>query len=653
LNFALIQQIWQAFWSGPWSLVGQIGRQDAAQTAMFALSGLVFLAAIIVIPWKRPAARWMLVHTLLLTIGLITALIVLGNELHGRYLVMVTPLLLIPMGAGIARFQRRWLRYALCVPFIAVFAAAVYFSQNPKYQHDDVRGMVQYYADHLTASDTVLDWSYADRYDLAYYWPRLNVRARRVTLPEGADLDAVVPLLPTSGDVALNVWYTQRADYRGMMGCILGNGTINPPEEFTVYGMRDELYRSPVLDMPQIQPYDRSFTVADVAGLGAIPNNFQADQALCLPIQITYSAGIAPLSVDLKASVIVRNNLGWEIARTDAIFADAIQQTSSQIVFDGSYSHVTLTAYPLLRLPYGAPSGDYTLVLRLYDETETPSGYDLADHGGKDMTLGAWTVKPGADWSNVQRENNLPVQVNLPEGALTLLAHNQTDGMAANGDQLRLALLWQGTGPLSTLTLADEAGKWQVDIPAQLTTHDAVTLDWRKAQIPPDAEAGTAVLTLPDGTALAHYTIQSLPGQFTPPDFTTPLGVTLPGVGTLVGYTLNGDTFDRSQPIPITLIWRGGDTAPQTSYTVFVQLLDATGRLIAQSDAIPAQGSRPTTGWRAGEYIVDTQQVKFHDDAGPGPATFIVGMYDALTSQRIILADGSNAIPLPRTITIR
>ena len=35
------------------------------------------------------------------------------------------------------------------------------------------------------------------------------------------------------------------------------------------------------------------------------------------------------------------------------------------------------------------------------------------------------------------------------------------------------------------------------------------------------------------------------------------------------------------------------------------------------------------------------------------PATFIVGMYDALTSQRIVLADGSNAIPLPGTIIIR
>ena len=106
----------------------------------------------------------------------------------------------------------------------------------------------------------MIAWSYADRYELAYYWDRLGVKARRITLPEGADLDAVLPLLPTSGDVALNIWYTQRADYRGMMGCVLGNGTVDEPERFTTYGMTTLIYHNPALDLPQLRDSDLTFS---------------------------------------------------------------------------------------------------------------------------------------------------------------------------------------------------------------------------------------------------------------------------------------------------------------------------------------------------------------------------------------------------------
>ena len=95
-----------------------------------------------------------------------------------------------------ASLKRPLLRYARRDPFLLLFAFDLIAAQNPDYQHDDARAMVQYYADHLTADDSVIAWSYADRYDLAYYWDRLGVQARRVTLPEGADLDAVLPLLP-------------------------------------------------------------------------------------------------------------------------------------------------------------------------------------------------------------------------------------------------------------------------------------------------------------------------------------------------------------------------------------------------------------------------------------------------------------------------
>src|SRR5690606_35451429 len=113
-------------------------------------------------------------------------------------------------------------------------------------------------------------------------------------------------------------------------------------------------------------------------------------------------------------------------------------------------------------------------------------------------------------------------------------------------------------------------------------------------------------------------------------------------------------TADRTQPFVVTLVWRAGDVPAEISYTVCVQLLDAQGRLIAQSNSIPAQGDRPTTGWRAQEYIIDVHPLRFNDLAAPGEARLIAGMYDALTGQRLVIGpDGADFIELPGVIRVR
>ncbi|NJN54501.1 MAG: hypothetical protein HC804_06955 [Anaerolineae bacterium] len=60
------------------------------------------------------------------------------------------------------------------------------------------------------------------------------------------------------------------------------------------------------------------------------------------------------------------------------------------------------------------------------------------------------------------------------------------------------------------------------------------------------------------------------------------------------------------------------------SYRVFVHLLDAQGTVIAQSDSIPGEWTRPTTGWMPGEYILDHHMLP----AAPVPVTAVrVGLY--------------------------
>lgn len=654
IGLALLWDVWQGMVIAPWSLVG------AQQPLLLLLAAVTLLVALglaaVLMVIRR--TRWMSLHIFLLTAGLIAGLMVLGNELHGRYLVMIVPLLLAMLAVGITKLRLRWMRWASVAPFLLVFVVCFALARDPLYQHDDVRGMVQFYADHLTEEDSVVAWSYADRYDLAYYWERLGVTAKRITLPEGADLDTVLPLLDDSssqGDVALNVWFTQRADYRGMMGCVLGNGTLNMPETFTTYGMTTLIYDDSALEMPQLEARELAFTdgqmnpVARVDEVGAIQRT-TAERALCLPVEITLLNAVRG---DLKAALIVQNDLGWTIASTDAIFATANQRTSSVLA-----AGERLAAYPLLRLPYGAPAGEYRIYLRLYDEANAPSGYmppQAAETVGRDVLLGTWGVLPGADWAQVQHTNEQPHALNMPPlSDLTLLADNlpaEPNNLIANGEEIRLALLWGGHGMLPVLELADEAGAWQVDVPPDSVHEDGIRLDWRAVRVPAEAASGVAVLRFRDGTVLARYRVEATPLTLELPLFEHAVGAVFPGLGELVGYSSSEAPFSSGNPPEITLVWRAGEMTPQISYTVTVQLVDELGQVIAQDDAIP--GARVTTGWRASDYITDAHRLEFSGSVPVGEIRLLAAVYDAQTGQRIQLHDGTDAVVLERGIVVR
>ena len=134
------------------------------------------------------------------------------------------------------------------------------------------------------------------------------------------------------------------------------------------------------------------------------------------------------------------------------------------------------------------------------------------------------------------------------------------------------------------------------------------------------------------------------------PEFATASGIEFPGVGRLVGYTLNDAPFSREHVPEVTLVWQAGTQTPSVRYTATVQLVDAAGQVIAQSDAVP--GGRETTGWRAGEYILDRHVLAFNERAGTGTVRLIVALYDAQTGERVLLADSADAAELQAGITI-
>ena len=643
----LLRHMWGALWLAPWELVLQTPLSDVAV--------ILALASLFTLPWRLPDTRRLALHILLLASLLTLGLGIIGNNMHGRYLVVLVPLHCVLLGSGVAVKAGRGRGTLLVLLSAGVLLLNLQLAADPAVQHDDARGMVRYYSETLSGADSVLAWSYAERYELGYYWRKFGLPAQLITLPEGAGMDAIAGLLPKQGRVALNQWYTQRADYRGMAPCLLAHGSTALPVVHAVYGMRNLLFEAPPLSIPHLQPLAQGFNVggaerAVVRAHGGLPA-FHASQALCFPVVL--EAG-PHLRTELQVSVVIRNRLGQVVAKDSAIFATDDQRSGLQAV-----SGDVLSAWPVLRLPFGAPPGDYEVWLRVFDELRALEGYELrqADGSalGREVLPGIWRVEPGADWEGTGRESGLPVQHRVSVGDdLQLLAHNFTGGSLQPGQSLNASLLWRGVGDLPDLTLAAADGSWSRALTPMGGPRDAISLDWREATVPATAAAGDALLLLPDGRELARWTLDVPPRLDDAPEFALAVGENLGALASLAGYTLADETPVTTAPLEVTLVWQAAANDVQRSYTVFVHLLNEQGQIIAQSDSVPARGARPTGGWRAGEYILDRHVLQFNALALPGPARLIVGMYDARSGERVARWPGNaDHVELPGEVTLR
>ena len=274
---------------------------------------------------------------------------------------------------------------------------------------------------------------------------------------------------------------------------------------------------------------------------------------------------------------------------------------------------------------------------------------------GATCCSGSGASLPGADWQATGRETDLSQRSEPAVGdELRLLAHNLAGETLRPGQRLNVSMLWEGRAALPLLSLAASDGSWARDLMPQPGERDEITLDWREVTVPALARAGEVQMLLPDGTALARWRIEELPRVDEAPDYEYPAGQSLGELGVLTGFTLADGVPARDAPLAVTLVWQAGPAGTELSYTVFVQLLDAQGRLIAQSDALPAAGARPTSGWRSGEYIVDEHRLNFNATAQAGPARLIVGMYDARSGERLAgWPGGADHIMLPGEPVVR
>ena len=331
-----------------------------------------------------------------------------------------------------------------------------------------------------------------------------------------------------------------------------------------------------------------------------------------------------------------------------------------------------LDSHEIEPLP-GTPPGTYDVVLTTFDRDTLAPLSTLNVEGqpaAPELTLEQVTLSAPHRAAGLE-ELGIRRRIDVPLGPITLLGADFDRDEAAPGDSVLLTTFWR----------ADERPSGDLTIHLALVGRDgspvgeydlAPAVRWypTSAWQPGDIWRGQHILHLPAGIDTGDYTWQlsaqpigqstDLPATlhvtaperaFTPPPTDVKIDIRLGDLATLAGANLTPETSNLKpgDAITATLVWRAEDT-PSASYHVFLHLLGPGGALVAQSDGVPANWTRPTTGWLPGEYIVDAHVLALPSDAPVGAYALLAGLY-VPDGERLTTPEGSDAIPVD-TLTV-
>lgn len=125
-------------------------------------------------------------------------------------------------------------------------------------------------------------------------------------------------------------------------------------------------------------------------------------------------------------------------------------------------------------------------------------------------------------------------------------------------------------------------------------------------------------------------------------------------IGPTPNATLGGQLLLQSAALPVEPVSAGGTLeipvawqalAPlDADYTLFVHLLDAGGRLVAQHDKPPFDGFLPTRLWKPGDTLVDIFTLTLPANLAPGPYQLVAGAYLPATGTTLAVRMGEQEV---------
>ncbi len=619
---------------------------------------------------RRPAALFLGGYLVVPVLALYAVTFVKPVYMGFRHILVVAPAYYLLLGAGIAALARRrrpaaWAAAALALG--AMLAADLAFYRDPRFRKDDYRALAEYVRARAVPGDAVLVPNGVLKLTFDHLAPDLPVVSLPPFLASGLQdarpaEDQLMPLFrqhprlwyvdPPRAPVDMAGWLDARA--------LRVDRQDFPGDTTPVYFNAYEL--APVLRGGQNPPRRETVHLGplDLLGWDVRPAELVPGRAgrVRLIWQVT-ARGIPAY----KVSLVVRDAAGRDHADGDHEPYHGQHPTSAW-----TFGELTYEPHDLLVDPT-APPGTYTLGITVYDPAtgETYPSHGPAPLGevtvarppvpvapravaiparlsaiGPGLTVlgaslptapgGPWTVgtRLWADvWVRVDDPARVPARlaVDLLDAfgrtAATAATDLDADGLGADarpGDLRRVRV---------PLGLPGDAGRY--DIRARLVDPDGGTRWLRR---------GRPAVWPVRGLWLGRVAVTAPPMREETPQMDVALGgVPVGDAVALMGYDLGVTQPRPGDDLPVTLYWRV--TAPLgADYRATVQLVPApasdadapAGPPVAQHDGIPAGGTRPTAGWRAGEVVADPHTLAVPADTPPGDYLLIAALYDPASS---------------------
>ena len=606
--------------------------------------------------WRRP---FLLIWLLALVFGLMIGSILFKPMYQGvRHIMLGSPAFLLLLGWGIVglaeqlrsakhRARLLWgmgLAVGLTVVIVGpVIALDNYY--NGRFGKDDFRSLIDYVEARAGANDVIV-------YNNAILLPLHNHYRQRPDIAVTAS-----PIYPTRADTSpaqltelaqrySHIWFVTDPPADGRDA----NGVVQQWLDDNLLLVESTFFESQTVEV-RVRAYDTA-----PAELAALPQNGRS-----LNIQWPDYPQLVGVTLPDGEPIIqpaIWLDLFWQGEPPDELAGLRFELQGPDGRLDWQVVETAVTVNPtwqlnelnrrstIIPLPSGTPPGSYTVLAQPLWLSEVPQ--ILAEP----ISLGSVTLAADtslqADWPRQPAEATFANGVVLRELALA-------DTAVRPGHNLPITLFWQIDSETTLTNLQYELSVIAPDstvLRRQSGPPGANWLtEWQPGQLlrepsglyfPPETPPGTYRLEVqltengewvggrPFWWPFSQESIRVGTVEVTP----WPLETELPQNTTLVevqfGSNIQLHSYDLSvdpTALKLTLYWQTV-AAPATNWFVFVHLVDSSGEIVVQRDFIPAEGLRPTTGWRATEVIEDVHRLPLPPDLPPGQYTVRVGLFE-------------------------
>lgn len=536
---------------------------------------------------------------------------------------------------------------------------------SPALVRDDVRGAAQFLADNATAEDVIVLHDTLIKFTFDYYYDGVApVTAVPAYGEQNVEAAREAFLAATSG--AERLWFlaspTPRTGFprESLLDWAETRwprtAQISFPRMWLELDVRGYMLQLVQDSLPATaDPLRANF--ADTLSLHGVtlPPAIQAGEPALLTLYMSRAAAATPAT---RVTLRFEDTSGQEWQQSHRRLWDSFPPQEWPVDALIRYDHeVDLAA--------GLPPGGYTVWLRLENRDAEPL---RTEAGAEEVYLGEVSVIAGNDSSKLPAHTPQRAR----RGPLALLGFDHPQEELRPGHVLPLDLFWQVKDVWQRdlavrVELVDPDGRFVTEAVGPVTRPDAPPASWQAGDIiqskvnlvvpatavPEPHRLRLSLIDPQSGRALGRPVM--LDGTL--PVDTWPLITEFPAMGTplradfgrppaveLHGYDLAPQGAAPGEDLELALYWRAVTTLP-TNYNVFVHLVDAEGRIVAQGDGPPLAGFRPTVSWRPGEVFVDEHTITLPEDLQPGTYRLWTGLYDADTGERLPAVRDGESVP--------